>query len=48
MPVVEIDPDSGDAVIDKDGFAIPSGIDEPGVLPTKPRLGLDTSVRRLR
>lgn len=46
--LVALDPDSGDAVIGDDGFTIPAGVDEPGVLLTKPRLGIDASVRRLR
>ena len=46
--LVEIDPGSGAVLAGPDGFAIPSEVDSPGVLLTRPRLGLDASVRQLR
>ncbi|MEH6621175.1 MAG: AMP-binding protein [Dietzia maris] len=46
--LVEVDPDTGAILAGPDGFAIPSEVDAPGVLLTRPRLGLDASVRQLR
>lgn len=46
--LVEVDPDSGAILAGPDGFATPSEVDAPGVLLTRPRLGLDASVRQLR
>ncbi|ODQ83893.1 acyl-CoA synthetase [Dietzia alimentaria] len=46
--LVEVDPDTGAILVGPDGFAIPSEVDAPGVLLTRPRLGLDASVRQLR
>lgn len=46
--LVEVDPDSGEILSGPDGFAIPSEVDSPGVLLTRPRFGLDASVRQLR
>ena len=46
--LVEVDPDSGAILAGPDGFAIPCDVDAPGVLLTRPRLGVDASVRQLR
>lgn len=46
--LVETDPHSGAVVTGPDGFAVQSEVGAPGVLLTRPRLGIDASVRRLR
>ncbi|AVZ39859.1 MULTISPECIES: AMP-binding protein [unclassified Dietzia] len=46
--LVDVDPDSGAIAVGPDGFAIPSEVDAPGMLLTRPRLGVDASVRQLR
>ncbi|MDN5722038.1 MAG: AMP-binding protein [Corynebacterium sp.] len=48
VQLVEVDPDSGAVVTGPDGYAVPSGVGTPGVLLTRPRLGVDASVRQLR
>lgn len=46
--LVEIDPDTSEVLTGPDGYAIPSEVDAPGVLISRPRLGVDASVRQLR
>lgn len=46
--LVDVDPDSGAMTTGPGGFATPSEVDAPGVLLTRPRLGVDASVRQLR
>lgn len=46
--LVEVDPDSSAVTTGRGGYAVPSEVGTPGVLLTRPRLGVDASVRRLR
>ena len=48
VQLVEFDPASGTVLAGADGYAVPSEVGEPGVLVSKPRLGVDASVRQLR
>ena len=46
--LVEVDPDSGAVITGRGGYARQSEVNTPGMLVTRPRLGVDASVRRLR
>ena len=46
--LVEVDPDSGAILAGRGGYATPSEVDAPGVLLSRPRLGVDASARQLR
>ena len=46
--LVEVDAGSGAILAGPDGFAVPSEVGAPGVLLSRPRLGVEASARQLR
>ena len=48
VQLVEFDPDSGAVLAGPDGYAVPTEVDAPGMLVSRPRIGVDASVRQLR